>query len=91
MILRDVTITEHICERYIERFNPNLAAITTIKERLNAARKAINAILDDAVYLSDDPRGILLKSDTYKCKLVVKDRTLITILPLSSTKKKSQD
>jgi len=75
----NIQITEHICLRYIERFNPNLAAIDDIKERLNRAKIAIKSIMESARYVSDDERGILLYSPLHKCNLIVRKRKLITL------------
>lgn len=77
---KDIVISEHICLRYIQRFNPNLESIPDYNRRLIAAKEALKAILKDARYLSDSKEGVLLYSDIYKAKLVVRDRTLITIL-----------
>jgi hypothetical protein len=74
-----ITITEHICQRYIERFNPNLQGIRDNNKRLHIAQKAIKEVLNDARYISDDERGILLRSKTYNCNLIIKNRVLITI------------
>ncbi len=74
-----IEITEHICKRYIQRFNQNLASITNVKERLKAAEQAVKAIIMDAHYISDDKRGILLYSKTYDCCLIVRNKMLITL------------
>jgi hypothetical protein len=78
-----VELTNHVCQRYIERINPNLASINDINERLNRAKIAIKTVLSDAHYVSDDERGILLYSETYNCNLIIQRRKLITIYPVN--------
>jgi 2-polyprenyl-3-methyl-5-hydroxy-6-metoxy-1,4-benzoquinol methylase len=82
-----VYLTDHICKRYIERFNPNLESITDINERLMRAKKAIILILSDANYVLDDINGVLLNSKTFDCKIVIRHRRLITIYPNEKIKK----
>lgn len=82
-----INITTHIAERYIERFNPQLASIADYNDRLIAARKAIKEILKDAEYISNDKKGVLMRSDTYKAFLIVNDKTLITIYPVDEKTK----
>ncbi len=84
----NIVITEHICQRYMERINQNLLSITDYKARLNAAEQAIKSVLQDAQYVSDDERGILLRSKTFNCDIIVHKRQLITIYPC---KKKSRN
>ena len=88
MINSNIVITEHICQRYMERINQNLLSITDYKARLNAAEQAIKSILQDAQYVSDDERGILLRSKTFDCDIIVHKRQLITIYP---SRKKSKE
>ncbi len=86
----ELEITNHVCKRYIQRFNPQLDAINDFNDRLIAAKKAIIAILNTARYLSDDHRGILLKSSEYKCFLIIRNKTLVTIYP-EGTKRKYRE
>ena len=88
MINKDIAITEHVCQRFIERINPQLLSISDYKARLNTAERAIKAVLQDAKYVSDDERGILLHSPTFGCNIIIHNRRLITIYPC---KKKSKD
>lgn len=78
---KNVEITEHVCQRFIERINPNLLAIIDYKVRLNAAEQAIKAVLEDSKYISDDERGVLLRSATFNCDIILHNRRLITIYP----------
>ena len=80
-MIKNIEITEHICHRYMERINPNLLSIVDYNMRLKAAQKAIISILQDARYISDDNRGVLLRSDMFKCDLIVQQRVLLTIYP----------
>ena len=75
----DIVITEHICLRYIERFNPNLNAIEDYKVRLSHAEQGIKAVLEDARYYSDDEKGVIVYSEVYNCCMVIKEKKLITI------------
>jgi len=50
---KEIIISEHIIERYIERINPQLQSITDYNKRLIAAKQAINVILKDAQYKSE--------------------------------------
>lgn len=77
-----IAVTEHICERYIERFNTQLAAIDNHNRRINAAEKAIRAILKDAEYISNNDDGVLLRSETFQAYMVVNKGMLITIYPV---------
>ncbi len=88
-----IILTDHICERYIERINPNLESVTDVNDRLTMAKKAITAILNDARYVSDDDRGILMRSEMFNCNIIIKDRKLITIYTLTNDriKKKKLD
>lgn len=76
-----IDITEHICMRYIERFNPQLNAIANHDERMSRAKMAIKSILNEARYLSDDERGILMFSEMHDCLLIIRKRKLITLFP----------
>lgn len=75
----NVEITEHVCLRFIERFNPNLDSIIDFKARLNRAEQAIKSILQNAHYVSDSPDGVLLHSPVHKCNLIIRDKKLITL------------
>ena len=86
----NIEVTEHVCIRYIERFNPGLASINNVNNRMLKAKKAVLAIIDDARYVSDDVRGILLKSKSYNCYLIIRDRKLITIYPPRPKAKKNK-
>jgi len=77
--MSSIELTEHICLRYIERFNQNLASIVDDKERLKRAEIAIKSILESARYVSDDKRGILLYSKIHKCNLIIRNKKLITL------------
>jgi hypothetical protein len=83
----DIEISNHVCKRFIERFNPQLETVTNYNDRLRLAKNAIIAILKDAQYLSDDPRGVLLISHTYGAKLIINNKTVITIIPSGKKKK----
>ena len=87
---KDIIISEHICKRYIERINPQLSSIADYNKRLIAAKRAINVILKDAQYISDDSNGVLLISRTYNCSIIVRERVLITIFPPNKIKKEKR-
>ncbi len=85
-----VFFTKHICENYIKRINPNLDAITNVKERLIAAKKGIIPILEDANYLSDSRNGVLLYSKVFNCTLVLQHCRAITLYPGKKSFKKQE-
>jgi hypothetical protein len=86
-MIKEIIITDHIVERYIQRFNPQLSSIQDYNARLIAAKRAINVILKDAQYISDSENGVLLESKTFKCRIIVHDRILITIYETNKSKK----
>ena len=75
----NIELTDHVCLRYIERFNQNLAAISDVNERLKRAKIAIHSIIQAAHYVSDNGTGILLHSPIHICNLIIKDKKLITL------------
>jgi len=74
----NIKISNHVCNRFIERFNPNLEACTG-KNRYEKARTALTIIVDTALYLSDNKDGVLLYSKEYNAKLIVQNKVLKTI------------
>jgi hypothetical protein len=87
---KEIIISEHIIERYIERINPQLQSITDYNKRLIAAKQAINVILKDAKYVSDDNNGVLLISKTFNCAIIVRERVLITMFSPNKIKKEKK-
>jgi len=79
--MKEIYITEHVCLRFIERFNQNLGAIADYTERLIRAKEAIKTVVEDARYVSDNEGGVLLYSRSCNCNIIIKDRKLITIFP----------
>ncbi len=77
-----IEVTDHICERYIKRFNTHLQSITDKEEQLAAAKKAVEAIFKDAIYVGNNNEGVLLRSDTFGAYIVVNCGVLITIYPV---------
>jgi len=84
--MNNIEITEHVCQRFCERINPNLLSITDYKQRLTAVERSLKTILKTATYLSDDERGVLLRSEIFGCDIIIKHKKLITIY---ATKKKN--
>lgn len=76
-----IKISDHICKRFIERFNPNLGAITNETDQLMAARRVLAAVVQESLYKSDDSRGILLYNKQLNALIIVRNKTLITIYP----------
>ena len=85
--MMNIEFSEHACLRFIERINPNLHSIIDYRQRLNAVEKVLNSILQDARYISDDERGVLLRSATFNCDIILHNRRLITIYPCKSKNK----
>ncbi|MCF8261580.1 MAG: hypothetical protein K9J12_12455 [Melioribacteraceae bacterium] len=83
-------ITDHVCARYIERFNPQLSA-SSKEEGFFRVRKVIKNIVDDAKYISDNEHGIKLISKKFKCVLIIKNKRLITIYPVDERKKRTNN
>jgi hypothetical protein len=75
----NIELTEHVLLRYIERFNPNLNSIKDRQLRLDHAKVAVKSIVENAHYVSDDERGILLHSQIHNCNLIVRRKKLITL------------
>lgn len=87
----EVELTEHVLLRYIERFNPNLNSISDRQQRLDRARAAVKSIIENARYVSDDLRGILLHSQHHNCNLIVRNKKLITLYaPVAKTKEREK-
>ena len=84
-------LTDHVLQRYIERFNPNLQSVTDIRERLTRAKKAVIEILKAASYVSDDRRGVLLHSKIHKCNLIIRGKKLITLYQPDAKVKERED
>ena len=82
----NIEVTEHVCLRFCERINPNLLSVTDYRQRLIMAERAIKGILKDAIYVSDDHRGVLLHSTNFSCNLIVKNKKLITIYLVKNKK-----
>lgn len=75
----EIKIGKHVCERYIERFNPNLSAVNNKQEQLQKAALALRAILADGVYVSDSNRGILFESKSFHASYIIRNNCLRTI------------
>lgn len=87
-----IKISDHICKRFIERFNPNLGAISNEQDQLMAARRVLAAVVLESNYKSDDSRGILLFNKQLNAQIIVRNKTLITIYPnLPKDKKRDKD
>jgi hypothetical protein len=85
-----IEIGEHVCNRFIERFNPNLDAISSQPDKMDRARKALAAIVIDARYVSDNQNGVLLFNKQFNAKLIISNRKLRTIFQNSSKTKKRE-
>lgn len=74
-----IRISDHVCNRFIERFNPGLGAINDEHQRLMKARLALKSILQDSVYVADNTDGVLLYNKSLKANIIVRNSTFITI------------
>lgn len=83
----NVQVTDHICQRYIERMNPNLKAITDLKVKIDRARIEIKSILESAKYVSDNKNGVLLYSPVHNCNIIIRNKVLITLYSPNSKEK----
>ncbi|MGK9367555.1 hypothetical protein ACSSWA_01480 [Melioribacter sp. Ez-97] len=75
----NIEFTEHSCQRFCERINPNLLSITDYNQRLRAAKRSLKTILKTAYYISDNDRGVLLRSNLFGCDIIIKHKKLITV------------
>ncbi|HOJ19577.1 MAG TPA: hypothetical protein PLT92_13530 [Ignavibacteriaceae bacterium] len=82
-------ISNHICQRFIERFNPNLGSITNEQERLASTRRMLSSVINDAKYTSDNVHGVLLYHRALNANIIIRNKTLITIY--QKTPKKSRE
>lgn len=76
--MSNIVISDHVCHRFIQRFNPNIQTMSA-GNQLEAARKALTVIVAESNYLSDNSKGVLLFSRSYNALLIIKDRVLKTI------------
>lgn len=77
----NIELTEHVLLRDIERFNPNLNSIKDRQLRLDHAKVAVKSMIENAHYVSDDSRGVLLYSHMHNCNFIVRHKKLITLYP----------
>ena len=74
-----IKIGLHVINRFIQRFNPNLGAIASEEDRNKLARKALESVVAESRYLSDNERGVLLYNKPLDAKLIVFNKELKTI------------
>jgi hypothetical protein len=86
-----IRISDHICRRFIERFNPGLSAVTDEHRRLMIARRALNSILEDSIYVSDNTDGVLLYNKSLKANIIVRNSTFITIYSKNQKRNRERD
>ncbi len=86
-----IRISDHVCNRFIERFNPGLTAINDVQKRLIAARRALISILQDSVYVSDRTEGVLLYNKSLKANIIVRNSTFITIYAKDQKRKRERN
>lgn len=77
-----INISRHAVERFYERVGEQLLKTLSKKGRFRYAIKTIREMWSGAVYVSDSERGILFREINYKVDFVVKDKTILTIIPL---------
>lgn len=86
----NIELTEHVCLRYIERFDQKLNSIADYKARLKQAEIAIIALLRTAHYVADNEQGIILHNPEYSCNLIIRNRKLITLYRPDRTGKRKK-
>lgn len=74
-----IKIGLHVINRFIQRFNPNLGAVSCEEDRNRIARKVLALIVDESQYLSDNQRGVLLYYKPLNAKLIMQNKELKTI------------
>lgn len=88
---RDVIISEHVCERYLERFPHSLDRKQSREIQLRAAAEIIKHAFSEAGYISDrvpDARsgekgGIIFANDEYGIKFIVRENVVVTVIPIA--------
>lgn len=74
-----IKIGLHVIKRFIQRFNPNLGAVSSEEDRNMRARKALEAVVAESCYLSDNERGVLLFHKPLNAKLIISNKEVKTI------------
>jgi len=77
-----IRITKHAADRYIEKFNPNLAAIVNVSERIRAVTNDLLLVFEASKYIGKNNGGKLYRSYLLKIDMIVRDGAMVTLFPL---------
>lgn len=87
---RDVLITVHACERFLERFSL-VHKNGNREEGLKAAEIFLKEIWAGASYVSDDDEGIKFRNTQYDCDLIVQNQKIITVFHSNNKREHRRD
>lgn len=87
---RDIYITEHACEKFLDRFNL-VKGGGNKEDAMKAAETFLKEIFSKASYVSDDTDGILFRNKEFDCDMIVQHRRLITCFHKSTQRERRMD
>lgn len=87
---RDVLVTEHACERFLERFDL-VHKNGNREEGLKAAEIFLKEIWAGASYVTDDEEGIKFRNTQYDCDLIVQNQRIITVFHLNNKRENKRN
>lgn len=73
-----VEVTAHAVERFTERLNPGVYRDKSSSSYGSTVR-AIKRCFAEAIYISDNEKGILFRNYKMKIDLIVKERKILTL------------
>lgn len=83
-----IHITDHACERYINRYNPALASITTAETRLTKTRNYIFMLFESAELVEVHGESHIYLNREYNLKFIFRGGKIVTLYPGSTKKTK---
>ena len=78
----EIRITKHAADRYIEKFNPQLATIVNVSERIKTVSKDLLLVFEASKYIGKKNGGKLYRSYLLKIDMIVRDNALVTLFSL---------
>ncbi len=87
---RDVIVSRHVCERYLERFPVAVDRTLSREDQIREAGVIIKRAFSEARYVSDrtpdlvhlEKGGIIFANDEYGMKLIVREQKVVTVIPV---------
>jgi hypothetical protein len=77
-----IRITKRAADEYIAKFDPQLASIVNVSERIKAVAKDLIPVFKKARYISKNEKGKLYRSYDLRIDMVVIDDAMVTLFPL---------